>query len=178
LTLGRLVDSVTLRPRERKSALSRQAPTPRRSPRGPRYGECQSFGSLKTEEKTNASAGNGRRPSGHRDVVCQFRWPIPIGHQQRTNPGHTGESSEAGPKSPGRQEHGTHQRADSARVPALSFKSFRSSALGWVVEPVLDGEFDPGSGRTLAACLTHASRTGSKQSQDCGRSSGERVRNT
>ena len=22
------------------------------------------------------------------------------------------------------------------------------------------GEFDPGSGRTLAACLTHASRTG------------------
>ena len=25
----------------------------------------------------------------------------------------------------------------------------------------LFGEFDPGSGRTLAACLTHASRTGS-----------------
>ena len=24
-----------------------------------------------------------------------------------------------------------------------------------------DGEFDPGSGRTLAACLTHASRTDS-----------------
>ena len=23
-----------------------------------------------------------------------------------------------------------------------------------------NGEFDPGSGRTLAACLTHASRTG------------------
>ena len=23
----------------------------------------------------------------------------------------------------------------------------------------LNGEFDPGSGRTLAACLTHASRT-------------------
>ena len=29
----------------------------------------------------------------------------------------------------------------------------------WVVL-VLFGEFDPGSGRTLAACLTHASRTG------------------
>jgi len=27
------------------------------------------------------------------------------------------------------------------------------------VKEVLDGEFDPGSGRTLAACLTHASRT-------------------
>jgi hypothetical protein len=37
------------------------------------------------------------------------------------------------------------------------------------------GEFDPGAGRTLAARLTHASRTGS-----CLRvwSSGERVRNT
>ena len=27
------------------------------------------------------------------------------------------------------------------------------------IEQVLVGEFDPGSGRTLAACLTHASRT-------------------
>ena len=25
---------------------------------------------------------------------------------------------------------------------------------------IYHGEFDPGSGRTLAACLTHASRTG------------------
>jgi hypothetical protein len=24
---------------------------------------------------------------------------------------------------------------------------------------IMDGEFDPGSGETLAACLTHASRT-------------------
>ena len=32
---------------------------------------------------------------------------------------------------------------------------------GWLglVLLVLFGEFDPGSGRTLAACLTHASRT-------------------
>ena len=28
----------------------------------------------------------------------------------------------------------------------------------WGVVLVFDGEFDPGSGRTLAACLTHASR--------------------
>ena len=39
--------------------------------------------------------------------------------------------------------------------------AFRSSiqrlrAGGWLD---FDGEFDPGSGRTLAACLTHASRT-------------------
>src|SRR3954447_8692604 len=39
----------------------------------------------------------------------------------------------------------------------------------------LDGEFDPGSGRTLAACLTHASRTRSNQWQHWGRPSGERV---
>src|SRR6478609_5812532 len=38
-----------------------------------------------------------------------------------------------------------------------------------------NGEFDPGSGRTLAACLTHASRT---ERPACGYSSGERVSNT
>ena len=29
----------------------------------------------------------------------------------------------------------------------------------WTVMVCFFGEFDPGSGRTLAACLTHASRT-------------------
>ena len=37
------------------------------------------------------------------------------------------------------------------------------------------GEFDPGSGRTLAACLTHASRT---VRPFRGYTSGERVSNT
>ena len=37
------------------------------------------------------------------------------------------------------------------------------------------GEFDPGSGRTLAACLTHASRGGVLRK---GCITGERVRNT
>ena len=37
------------------------------------------------------------------------------------------------------------------------------------------GEFDPGSGRTLAACLTHASRT---ERPFRRYSSGERVSNT
>ena len=41
----------------------------------------------------------------------------------------------------------------------------------------LFGEFDPGSGRTLAACLIHASRT--RATGACtGQSSGERVSNT
>ena len=39
------------------------------------------------------------------------------------------------------------------------------------------GEFDPGSGRTLAACLTHASRTGLSWFL-LGWVSGERVSNT
>ena len=42
---------------------------------------------------------------------------------------------------------------------------------------VLFGEFDPGSGRTLAACLTHASRT-LKTWLLLGWMSGERVSNT
>lgn len=37
------------------------------------------------------------------------------------------------------------------------------------------GEFDPGSGQTLAACLTHASLTGKFPSGD--KYSGERVSN-
>ena len=40
------------------------------------------------------------------------------------------------------------------------------------------GEFDPGSGRTLAACLTHASRTERPPLFWWGCSSGERVSNT
>jgi hypothetical protein len=43
------------------------------------------------------------------------------------------------------------------------------------VGPVFVGEFDPGSGRTLAACLTHASRA---VRPFRGYTSGERVSNT
>ena len=50
--------------------------------------------------------------------------------------------------------------------------------VGWgLVLLVLFGEFDPGSGRTLAACLTHASRT-VKGSACWFWMSGERVSNT
>ena len=45
----------------------------------------------------------------------------------------------------------------------------------WVGVVFFDGEFDPGSGRTLAACLTHASRA---ERLLRGYSSGERVSNT
>ena len=44
-----------------------------------------------------------------------------------------------------------------------------------VVVLFFNGEFDPGSGRTLAACLTHASRT---VRPFRGYTSGERVSNT
>ena len=61
----------------------------------------------------------------------------------------------------------------------LAIASFSFFGLdGFLVETVLivfDGEFDPGSGRTLAACLTHASRA---ERPLRGYSSGERVSNT
>src|ERR1700752_3851291 len=44
-----------------------------------------------------------------------------------------------------------------------------------LLEPDFNGEFDPGSGRTLAACLTHASRAVRPLR---GYTSGERVSNT
>jgi hypothetical protein len=47
--------------------------------------------------------------------------------------------------------------------------------LAWFEFSVFYGEFDPGSGRTLAACLTHASRA---ERPFWGYSSGERVSNT
>ena len=56
---------------------------------------------------------------------------------------------------------------------------FWLAVCGWLglVLLVLFGEFDPGSGRTLAACLTHASRT-VKGSACWFWMSGERVSNT
>ena len=51
-----------------------------------------------------------------------------------------------------------------------SERRVRSSCSNYLI-----GEFDPGSGRTLAACLTHASR--GRVGGDPGMT-GERVRNT
>ena len=47
----------------------------------------------------------------------------------------------------------------------------------WLGVIIFYGEFDPGSGRTLAACLTHASRT-MILGACSGGISGERVSNT
>src|SRR3954454_23938523 len=61
----------------------------------------------------------------------------------------------------------------------LAIASFSFFGLGCLlvvtVFTVFDGEFDPGSGRTLAACLTHASRAERLLREY---SSGERVSNT
>jgi hypothetical protein len=46
------------------------------------------------------------------------------------------------------------------------------------ISTIFDGEFDPGSGRTLAACLTHASRARAIWWQHRVVPSGERVSNT
>ena len=59
---------------------------------------------------------------------------------------------------------------------ALAWLHALLCGVGWGLL-VLFGEFDPGSGRTLAACLTHASRT-VKGSACWFWMSGERVSNT
>ena len=58
---------------------------------------------------------------------------------------------------------------------ASGLDSFGSIFVAGTVFQVFVGEFDPGSGRTLAACLTHASRA---ERPFRGYSSGERVSNT
>ena len=59
----------------------------------------------------------------------------------------------------------------------LSGISFSMPAFVVGVVLFFNGEFDPGSGRTLAACLTHASRT-MKAGACFSWISGERVSNT
>jgi hypothetical protein len=44
-------------------------------------------------------------------------------------------------------------------VSCFSVSDLNSLAPLGVLGTIFFGEFDPGSGRTLAACLTHASRT-------------------
>jgi hypothetical protein len=94
LTLRTDADSVPLRPRDGKPVLSRQGTNAERSPSRLRRGACPSFGSLKTEEKTNASAGDGRWPSGRsRRRLSISVAGFPTGHATRTKPAQAGESS-------------------------------------------------------------------------------------
>ena len=70
LTLSDLVDSVALRPREPKSAPEQARHQRRRLPLAGSPVRAKSFGSLKTEEKTNASAGSeSKRPSGRETTL-------------------------------------------------------------------------------------------------------------
>ena len=63
------------------------------------------------------------------------------------------------------------------KEPKCSLRMFSSRE---VLDKLFYGEFDPGSGRTLAACLTHASRTDGPEwnfRMEFGRVSGGRVSN-
>ena len=69
-------------------------------------------------------------------------------------------------------------RRDSQRAGGMAFRSDATVIQSMSrslreLSALLDGEFDPGSGRTLAACLMHASRTGAPSGV-----SGARLRNT
>ena len=77
---------------------------------------------------------------------------------------------------------GSYGSREEASCPPCAYRGtsqheFRTSVTTFVPTELFElyGEFDPGSGRTLAARLTHASRTGFTLR---GGSSGERVRNT
>ena len=61
--------------------------------------------------------------------------------------------------------------------PANGFEPSSSKAFA-VAWKHLYGEFDPGSGRTLAACLIHASRATKPEGVTLPVESGERVSNT
>ena len=58
---------------------------------------------------------------------------------------------------------GEAQRSDAPEAHSRALRTRREAATKHSAKrPSFFGEFDPGSGRTLAACLTHASRTESK----------------
>ena len=53
------------------------------------------------------------------------------------------------------------RRSDAPEAHSCALRTRREAATKHSAKrPSFFGEFDPGSGRTLAACLTHASRTG------------------
>ena len=91
--------------------------------------------------------------------------------KQRHRPGGTGPASRV------RSTGVADAHAEAARPKASNRRhrgSARSRARIGSMMPEFGGEFDPGSGSTLAACLMHASRTGVPS----GVSRGGRVRNT
>ena len=68
-----------------------------------------------------------------------------------------------GNNSPGKSSEKTEQENEkaSARSPARTKRRSQGELTNREVSKGIEinGEFDPGSGQTLAACLTHASRT-------------------
>ncbi len=92
------------------------------------------------------------------------------------------------PNNPVRVRHRDIRRRTTVQVKVISFgmKSSTARSMPGALQSItpahsaglsidINGEFDPGSGRMLAACLTHASRT---VKGACPRISGERVSNT
>ncbi len=71
---------------------------------------------------------------------------------------------------------GSFEKTQRGRCVREDYSSSRTALVVSTGLPVnIHGEFDPGSGRTLAACLTHASRTMNLLREGI---SGERVSNT
>ena len=118
--------------------------------------------------------GDGARPNLENSTACQKSMPIT--------------------SSRGLRSHGQSAGTDSSRTKILWLTTNNYLQLVVLAQSVkqpfngssfrrlacelnINGEFDPGSGRTLAACLTHASRTVNSRACSWG-ISGERVSNT
>ena len=115
-----------------------------------RRGRAASFGSLKTEEKTERQCGQfvGGGPRASATTACQFMSPgSPPGDNTDVISQIVRAAAEKSMSCP------------RARQPVVRHRT----ATAGDRRQVFVGEFDPGSGRTLAACLTHASRTRSSQ---------------
>ena len=109
-----------------------------------RRGCAKSFGSLKTEEKTERQCGQFVR-GGADSVGRSLRRSCLSIRRRVSHPVTTHIKSDRGV-------------AGHSTGPALDNQSFVAHRNRGGRRQAFVGEFDPGSGRTLAACLTHASR--------------------
>ena len=124
--------------------------------------------SLKTEQRTKkpvrAITATGLPRAHSRFGLPSREWGE--GTSRDRSPSNSGQTLFGGGHGAVRKNQSTSRFREVS--PSLSdfslIESFRVTPSGGAGdEHGFDGEFDPGSGRTLAACLTHASRAGSIQ---------------
>ena len=120
--------------------------------------------SLKTEETDAKASAGDVLGFAIQNGICQFktcRGPstAPASHAARSSDRAAKQNGHCSQRWPALSTPLLHAITGLAR---WLEKQQPDSSIGFGRCGDLDGEFDPGSGRTLAACLTHASRTRSR----------------